>query len=57
LSKVASLPADGWEKRWVKSSWKEKEGTAGEWIHTAGKWYGDKKADKGKLVDLFASCP
>ncbi|GAQ81761.1 Calreticulin [Klebsormidium nitens] len=38
---------DGWEKRWVKSSWKEKEGTAGEWIHTAGKWYGDEKADKG----------
>jgi hypothetical protein len=41
----------------VKSSWKEKEGTAGEWIHTAGKWYGDEKADKGKLVNLFISCP
>ncbi|BBN17635.1 calreticulin [Marchantia polymorpha subsp. ruderalis] len=37
---------DGWESRWVRSDWKRSEGLAGNWIHTAGKWYGDD-ADKG----------
>jgi len=36
-----------WESRWVKSSWKQKEGTAGDWTWTAGKFYGDEVADKG----------
>lgn len=31
----------------MKSDWKEADGTAGEFTHTAGKWYGDEKADKG----------
>lgn len=31
----------------MKSSWKQSEGTAGEWTWTAGKWYGDAEADKG----------
>lgn len=37
----------GWDKKWVKSSWKQSEGTAGEFTWTAGKWYGDAEADKG----------
>jgi calreticulin len=37
----------GWEKRWVKSNWKESEGTRGEWGWTAGKHYNDAEADKG----------
>ncbi|GBF99256.1 calreticulin-like [Raphidocelis subcapitata] len=37
----------GWDKRWHKSSWKAKEGSAGEFKLTAGKWYGDEEADKG----------
>jgi len=37
---------DGWENRWVHSDWKKDEGTAGEWVHTAGKWHGDPE-DKG----------
>ncbi|XP_024538755.1 calreticulin [Selaginella moellendorffii] len=38
---------DSWESRWVKSDWKKSEDAAGEWIHTAGKWFGDAEADKG----------
>jgi calreticulin len=37
---------DGWEHRWVKSDWKRNEGLAGNWLHTAGKWYGDE-TDRG----------
>ncbi|XP_078428319.1 calreticulin-like [Wolffia australiana] len=37
---------DGWESRWVKSDWKKEDNTAGEWVHTAGKWSGDPN-DKG----------
>jgi len=37
----------GWENRWVKSSFKEAEGTAGKWEVSAGKFYGDAEADKG----------
>lgn len=36
----------GWEKRWQKSSWKQSDGSAGEFKQTAGKWYADEK-DKG----------
>lgn len=38
---------DTWDKRWKKSSWKKSSGEAGDWVHTAGEWYGDAEADKG----------
>merc|ERR1719359_2837009 len=38
---------EGWESRWTVSKWKESEGTAGTWSHTAGKWFSDEAADKG----------
>jgi calreticulin len=38
---------DTWEKRWVKSSNKEKEGTQGEWGISSGKHHGDEKAARG----------
>ena len=31
----------------MKSSWKVKDGTAGDWTLTPGKWFGDAKADAG----------
>lgn len=37
----------GWQDRWVQSSWKESEGTRGEFGWTAGKYYNDEEADKG----------
>jgi len=40
----------GWEKRWVVSNWKKSEGTAGEFKHTAGDWYGDAEEDKGIMT-------
>lgn len=37
-----------WESRWVKSSWRQSDGTAGEFIWSAGKYFGDdEEADKG----------
>merc|ERR1711990_195956 len=33
--------------RWVKSQWKESEGTAGKWELAAGKWSKDEKEDRG----------
>ena len=39
--------ADAWTERWVKSDWKQSEGTAGDFTLTAGKWHGDAEADKG----------
>jgi calreticulin len=38
---------EGWEKRWVKSNAKEKEGSQGKWGWTAGEWFNDEKADRG----------
>jgi calreticulin len=38
---------DSWDKRWIVSNWKKSDGTAGEWKHTAGDWYGDAEKDKG----------
>jgi calreticulin len=38
---------DGWEKRWVKSTSKEAEGSQGKWEVSAGKFYNDAEADKG----------
>ncbi|KIZ03137.1 Calreticulin Flags: Precursor [Monoraphidium neglectum] len=44
----ARLPEDDtWTSRWQKSSWKAKDGQAGEFTLSAGKWYGDAEADKG----------
>jgi len=36
-----------WENRWVKSQWKESEGTAGKWALATGKWFKDEAEDKG----------
>jgi calreticulin len=36
-----------WEKRWVKSTSKEAEGSQGKWEVSAGKFYNDAEADKG----------
>jgi calreticulin len=36
-----------WEKRWVKSTFKESEGTQGKWEVAHGSFYGDAQADKG----------
>jgi len=36
-----------WEKRWVKSTSKESEGSQGKWEVSAGKFYNDAEADKG----------
>jgi len=36
-----------WEDRWVVSDWKKSDGTAGKWVHTAGKWHGDAEKDMG----------
>lgn len=38
---------DAYASRWVVSDWKESEGAAGKWAHTAGDFYGDAEADKG----------
>eukprot|EP01132_Coremiostelium_polycephalum_P005327 gene5327-6643_t len=35
-----------WNSRWVVSNWKQSDGTAGKFVHTAGKWYGSEE-DKG----------
>jgi len=36
-----------WTDRWTPSTWKQSEGTAGEFTLTAGKWYNDAEADMG----------
>jgi len=41
---------DGWESRWTLSRWKESEGTAGKWVHTAGKFFADEAEDKGIMT-------
>jgi len=38
---------DGWESRWVKSTWKESEGSQGTWALAAGKWSKDEAEDAG----------
>jgi len=38
---------DDWESRWVKSAWKESEGTSGKWSLAAGKWSKDEQEDRG----------
>merc|ERR1719329_1095197 len=39
--------ADGWESRWVKSTWKDSEGTSGKFSLATGKWFKDEKEDRG----------
>jgi len=38
---------DAWKSRWVQSKNKEKDGTAGKWELSAGKYYNDAEKDKG----------
>jgi calreticulin len=38
---------DGWEQRWKGSTWKQDEGMQGQFIRTAGQWYGDPQRDLG----------
>jgi len=38
---------DDWESRWVKSQWKESEGTQGKFSLATGKWFKDEKEDRG----------
>ena len=37
-----------WDSRWVVSDWKQNDGTAGAWKVTAGDFFGDAEAEKGK---------
>merc|ERR1719359_1814981 len=38
---------DNWESRWVKSTWKDSEGTQGKWELSAGKYFADEAEGKG----------
>merc|ERR1712216_809968 len=38
---------DSWTDRWVASDWKKDEGTSGDFVLTAGKWFGDERDDRG----------
>jgi len=49
---------DGWESRWVKSTWKESEGTQGKWDLASGKWGEDKgiqTAEDSKFFGIAAA--
>mmetsp|Transcript_36498 Transcript_36498/g.64289 ORF Transcript_36498/g.64289 Transcript_36498/m.64289 type:complete len:393 (-) Transcript_36498:65-1243(-) len=55
---------DSWETRWVKSEWKEEDGTAGEFELNTGKYFGDEKEDRGlktltdnRFYDISANFP
>jgi len=39
--------SDGWTDRWVYSTVDDDKGTAGKFVHTAGKYYNDAEKDKG----------
>ena len=41
---------EGWNDRWVES--KHKGDEAGKWEHTAGEFYNDAEADKGRLQTI-----
>jgi hypothetical protein len=50
---------DDWESRWVISEFKKSDGLNGQWLHTAGKWYGnpdDKGAFKKSLFFPTQKC-
>jgi len=38
---------DDWESRWVKSTWKESEGTQGKWALAAGRFHNGANEDQG----------
>merc|ERR1712216_150047 len=38
---------DSWTDRWVQSDWKKDENTRGDFVLTAGKWFGDEQNDRG----------
>merc|ERR1711874_798200 len=38
---------EGWESRWTASEWKKSEGTQGNFVASAGKWFKDEKEDTG----------
>merc|ERR1712216_348224 len=38
---------DSWTDRWVQSDWKKDENTRGDFVLTAGKWFGDERDDRG----------
>lgn len=42
---------DGWQSRWIQSKHSGKE--LGEFVWTAGKFYGDADKDKGKCTFFF----
>jgi len=44
---------EGWESRWVKSTWKESEGSQGKWELAAGKWGDDKGIQTGEDSKFF----
>jgi len=49
---------EGWDKRWVASTWKESEGTQGKWESAAGKWgedQGMKTAEDSKFFGMSAA--
>ena len=39
--------SDSWTDRWVQSDWKKDEGTRGDFVLTAGKWFGNERDDRG----------
>lgn len=41
---------DDYASRWTVSNWKKDDGSAGEWTHSAGSFYGDMEADKGIMT-------
>lgn len=45
---------DSWSERWVMSDWKKADGSAGEFTHSAGDFYGDAEADKGLMTSQDA---
>lgn len=46
--------AAGWDKRWTKSTWKQSDGTAGEFKLTKGKWGDDEGIQTGPDSKFFA---
>jgi calreticulin len=41
---------DDYTSRWTVSNWRKDDGTAGDWVHSAGNFYGDAEEDKGIMT-------
>jgi len=41
---------DDYTDRWTVSNWHKEDGSAGDWVHTAGTFYGDAEEDKGIMT-------